>query len=73
MWETTYYHIVLSHSSVIEWYKGSVLRPYLELLDQIEKQEFINDLLKLIETSYPVQADSYVILKMPRLFFTAVR
>ncbi|MFR0881471.1 MAG: hypothetical protein ACLSGN_08370 [Oscillospiraceae bacterium] len=73
MWETTYYHIVPSHSSVIEWYKGSGLRPYLELLDQIEKQEFINDLLKLIETSYPVQADSSVILKIPRLFFTAVR
>lgn len=73
MWETTYYHIVPSHSSVIEWYKGSGLRPYLESLDQIEKQEFINDLLKLIETSYPVQADSSVILKMPRLFFTAVR
>ncbi len=73
MWETTYYHIVPLHSSAIEWYKGSGLRPYLELLDQIEKQEFINDLLKLIETSYPVQADSSVILKMPRLFFTAVR
>lgn len=71
MWETTYYHIVPSHSSVIEWYKGSGLRPYLELLDQIEKQEFINDLLKLIETSYPVQADSSVILNATFVFYSS--
>lgn len=73
MWETTYYHIVPSHGSVIEWYKGSGLRPYLEALSPEEAQDFVNDLLDLIKTNYPVQADSSVILKMPRLFFMAVR
>lgn len=73
MWETTYYHIVPSHNSVIEWYKGSGLRPYLEALDTAEREAFLSDLLHLIEANYPVQADSSVILKMPRLFFTAVK
>lgn len=73
MWETTYYHIVPSHSHVIEWYKGSGLRPYLERLDETEQREFENELLKLIESNYPIQADSSVILQMPRLFFTAIR
>lgn len=73
MWETTYYHVVSSHTSVIEWYKGSGLRPYLEALDPTEEAAFLGDLLHLIEKHYPVQADSTVILKMPRLFFTAIR
>ena len=73
MWETTYFHIVSSHSAVIEWYKGSGLRPYLEMLTPAEEQEFIKELLNLIESCYPVQSDSSVILKMPRLFFTAVK
>ncbi|MGM9665852.1 MAG: methyltransferase domain-containing protein [Eubacteriales bacterium] len=73
MWETTYFHILSSHSSVIEWYKGSGLRPYLDALAPEEKQEFIDDLLKLIKLNYPVQSNSSVILKMPRLFFIAVK
>ena len=73
MWETTYYHIVPSHSSVIEWYKGSGLRPYLEMLNSAEERDFINDLLDLIKSEYPVQADCSVILKMPRLFFVAIK
>lgn len=71
MWDTSYYHIVPSHSSVIDWYKGSGLRPYLEALDEAEKKDFLSDLLERIKTNYPVQADGNIILKMPRLFFTA--
>lgn len=73
MWETTYYHRCPSHNSVIEWYKGSGLRPYLDALDADSRQEFLDELLKIIKEQYPVQADGCVLLKMPRLFFTATR
>lgn len=56
---------------MIEWYKGSGLRPYLENLDTTEKTEFLNELLEIIKQNFPIQADKSVILKMPRLFFTA--
>lgn len=71
MWQTTYYHVVPSHNSVIEWYKGSGLRPYLDKLTADEQEEFLNGLLREIQKSYPVQSDNSVLLKMPRLFFTA--
>lgn len=71
MWQTTYYHIVPSHDSVIEWYKGSGLRPYLDMLESEERDEFLSQLSAEIQKAYPVQADNTVILKMPRLFFTA--
>lgn len=66
-----YYHIVPSHGAVIEWYKGSRLRPYLEMLEQTEKEDFLNELLEKIKQNFPIQADNSIILKMPRLFFIA--
>lgn len=71
MWETTYYHILPSHNSVIDWYKGSGLRPYLNILTADEKEDFLAELLIKIQQLYPIQSDNSIILKMPRLFFTA--
>ncbi len=72
IWQTTYYHTVSSHMGVIEWYKGSGLRPYLDSLEsEVEKKEFISDLLGIIKNTYPTQKNGNIILKMPRVFFTA--
>lgn len=71
MWETTYYHRVSSHRAVIDWYKGSGLRPYLDRLSAEDGQAFIEVLLAKIREEYPVYADGSVLLKMPRLFFIA--
>lgn len=73
MWDTTYYHAAASHGAVIDWYKGSGLRPYLDMLDEDEKACFLSELLDRIKEDYPVQADGTVLLKMPRLFFIAVK
>lgn len=73
MWETTYYHILRSHGDVIEWYKGSGLRSYLDALDSTEKEEFLEDLYELIKDNFPLQKDDSVILKMPRVFYTAYK
>lgn len=70
MWQTDYYHIV-GKDMVIEWYKGSGLRPYLALLDEKEQAEFISDLQEIINREYSVLDDGNVFLIMPRLFFVA--
>lgn len=71
IWETTYYHTVPSHDGVIEWYKGSGLRPYLDMLDDREKPNFLADLNEIIAENFPRRENGSIILKMPRLFFTA--
>ena len=71
IWETTYYHTVHSHDGVIEWYKGSGLRPYLDMLSDEEQPEFLADLTEIISENFPRRANGSIILKMPRLFFTA--
>lgn len=73
MWDTTYYHIVPSCEGVIDWYKGSGLRPYLDALNEDEQQKFLSDLLDAIKEKYHITPDGSVILKMPRLFFVAVK
>ncbi|MGN1102309.1 MAG: methyltransferase domain-containing protein [Huintestinicola sp.] len=73
IWETTYYHTVNSNNDVIEWYKGSGLRPYLDMLSENEKPRFLADLSEIISENFPIRENGKIILKMPRLFFTATK
>ena len=73
IWETVYFHDMLSHSSIIEWYKGTGLRPYLEQLNDTDKQSFEHDVLQETEKVYPLQRNGHIIFRFPRLFFTAVK
>ena len=70
MWQSNYYHIV-DRSMVLEWYKGSGLRPYLAALREKEQEEFLQDLQDIIDQEYSVLKDGNVFLIMPRLFFIA--
>lgn len=71
IWQTTYYHVVNSYSGILEWYKGSGLRPYIEALNDDEKVRFTAELESKLSNVYHTQADGNVILKMPRMFFIA--
>ena len=45
----------------------------LSALDETERDEFLAVLRKRIEHQYPIRRNGKVILKMPRLFFTALK
>lgn len=72
LWQTVYYHTMHSHQDIIEWYRGTGLRPYLEQLDDDLQREFESDILEQIKTAYPVQKNGDIIFKFPRLFFMLV-
>mgnify|MGYP004473849081 CR=1 FL=1 len=73
MWEVTYYHEMPSHESIVEWYKGTGLRPYLDQLSEADKPLFEADVLARVRELYPVQENGSIIFRFPRLFFTAVK
>ena len=73
IWETVYYHIMENHNDILEWYRGTGLRPYLNALDDDKKTEFENDTMERIIESYPKQKNGKIIFRFPRLFFTAVK
>ena len=71
IWETVYYHAMPSHKQLIEWVKGTRLRPYLDVLNPAQQSEFENDILSKVKAAYPVMANNKVVLKFKRFFFIA--
>lgn len=74
IWRTTYHHALRGGAeAVVEWFKGSGLRPYLELLDAAEREEFLTRYRSLVEIAYPPMPGGTVLLPFPRLFIVAIR
>ncbi|MCI2807847.1 trans-aconitate 2-methyltransferase [Eoetvoesiella caeni] len=73
VWRTTYFHPLPGPAAVVEWFKGSALRPYLAPLNDTEKAKFLDRYLAAITRAYPALADGTVLLPFPRLFIVAVR
>ena len=71
MWETVYYHRVGDYGDILEWYRGSGLRPYLAALEAGEQTDFERELLAALPARYPRQANGQIVLPMARLFMTA--
>ena len=74
MWLTTYYHQLAGGAgAVVEWFKGSGLRPFLEPLDAAERSAFLARYQAGVAQAYPALPDGTVLLPFPRLFFVATR
>lgn len=71
IWETTYFHSMPSYESIVEWYKGTGLRPYLEQLSADDQKAYLRDVIQCLKDTYPVQKNGEIIFRFPRLFFVA--
>ncbi len=71
IWETVYYHDLPNHEALLEWVKGTHIRPYLALLNEEDGLEFEKEILDRVKKIYPVMSDGKVILRFRRFFFTA--
>jgi trans-aconitate 2-methyltransferase len=73
IWHICYNHLIESHEGVVEWFKGSGLRPFLAPLDAAMRETFIANYTDEIRRAYPARSNGKVMLKFPRLFILAVR
>ena len=73
IWRTHYHHLIANAAGVVEWFKGSSLRPYLVPLDASTREAFTARYTDEIGRAYPPRADGKVMLKFPRLFIVAAR
>ena len=73
IWHTHYNHVMPNHAGVVEWFKGSSLRPFYSVLEGAMREQYLAAYSDAIARAYSVRYDGKVILKFPRLFILAVR
>ncbi|UXN57288.1 trans-aconitate 2-methyltransferase [Phyllobacterium zundukense] len=73
IWRTTYHHTLQGLDGIIEWFKGSALRPYLSLLNSDERADFLDKYRRRLAQSYKPMDDGIVLLPFPRMFIVATR
>lgn len=73
LWETEYVHVLPSAEAVVEWTKGSALRPLLQKLTEEEKAPFLSDYTSEIAARYLGRPDGKVLFPFLRRFWVAYR
>ncbi len=74
IWQTTYYHPLAGGAdAIVEWFRGTGLRPFIDPLDEAERGIFLSRYRDAVAKAYPALLDGSVLLPFPRLFFVAQR
>ena len=73
IWQTTYEMVMPDAASIVEWVRGTGLRPYLDALDRAESAAYLEAYERAIDGAYAPRADGRRLFSFPRLFVVAAR
>ena len=71
IWETEYLQVLEGKDPVLEWVKGTGLRPILNGLDEHERELFLVEYARRLRAAYPVRGDGRTLYPFRRLFIVA--
>ncbi len=71
IWQTTYVHPMSGVGAVVDWFRGSALRPFLNPLDECEREQFIERYRRELADAYGVEPGGSLLFLYPRLFVHA--
>ena len=73
IWSTSYLQVLEGEDAVLEWMKGTALRPYLTALSGDLRDAFLSALSGRLSDAFPRRADGTTLMPFPRLFVIARR
>jgi trans-aconitate 2-methyltransferase len=73
LWQTIYTTALSGERPVLEWIKGSILRPTLDRLDPAERPAFEDELAARLGEAYPMRGDGITLFPFRRIFVVVRR
>lgn len=71
LWETEYVHQLQGENAVLEWMRGTTLRPILDALSEPLRTDFLAAYGARLAAAFPRRDDGKTLLKFRRLFLVA--
>ncbi len=68
IWETTYFQVLEGKNAVLEWTRGTALRPFLQALPADQVEEFEAEYAARLLEAYPQRRDGSTLYPFSRLF-----
>jgi trans-aconitate 2-methyltransferase len=74
LWLTDYVHVLDGPEAIVEWHRGTGLRPFLDQLpDEAARADFLHEYLIALTPFYPRQIDGRLLMPFRRMFVIAYR
>lgn len=71
IWQTNYSHIMDNYNDIINFISATGIRPYLEIMNISEQNQFKNCLIEEIKKEYTIQKNGKIIFTFERIEFVA--
>ncbi|CAN7288276.1 trans-aconitate 2-methyltransferase [Variovorax sp. LjRoot84] len=73
VWRTAYQHPMGSAAAIVEWVRGTGLKPFVDRLPADLQACYLAEYQRRVDGAYPVRTDGKRLLAFPRMFILAQR